>query len=109
MEFALAATGVIVVLAIVFILIGHFYPGSGADVLDWRPTRSFDEEARLELEDIDQMLEAQNERRRRSGRPELSEAGIQAEVDSERRAMLERGERYRGSEEGPTPPPQSDG
>jgi hypothetical protein len=105
-EFALAATGVIVVLAIVFILIGHFYPGSGADVLDWRPTRSFDEEARLELEDIDQMLEAQNERRRRSGRPELTEAAIQAEVDSERRAMEQRGELYRETGEEPTPPRQ---
>jgi hypothetical protein len=105
-EFALAATGVIVVLAIVFILIGHFYPGSGADVLDWRPTRSFDEEARLELEDIDQMLEAQNERRRRSGRPELTEAAIQAEVDSERRAMEQRGELYRETGEETTPPRQ---
>jgi hypothetical protein len=94
-EFALAATGVIVVLAIVFILIGHFYPGSGADVLDWRPTRSFDEEARLELEDIDQMLEAQNERRRRSGRPEISEDDIRAEVDSARRELEDRAATYR--------------
>ena len=43
------------------------------------PTRI---EIELELDDIDQMLEAQNERRRRSGRPELTEEDMRAEVDA---------------------------
>ena len=43
------------------------YPGSGADLVDWRPTRSFEDEARLESEDIQQMIEAQNDMRRRRG------------------------------------------
>jgi hypothetical protein len=50
---------------------------------------------RLELEDIDQMLEAQNERRRKSGRPELSEDEIRAEVDAAQRELQDRAETYR--------------
>ena len=69
----------------IFLAIGMYHPKSGAEVLDWRPTRSPEAEARLELDDVDQMLEAQNERRRRSGRPELSEDQIQAEVREEER------------------------
>ena len=49
------------------LLLGRFYPGSGADQLRWRPTRSPELEAELELDDIDQMLDAQNEMRRRRG------------------------------------------
>ena len=70
-------------------------PRSGADVLDWKPTRSLEDEVRLELEDVDQMLEAQNERRRRSGRPELTEDGLRAEVDDAQRDLKERSESYR--------------
>jgi hypothetical protein len=42
------------------------------------------------------MLEAQNERRRRSGRPELSEDQMRAEVDAAQRELKERAEAYRG-------------
>ena len=48
---------------------GPGYPGSGADLVDWRPTRSFEDEARLEIEDVQQMIEAQNDMRRRRGKP----------------------------------------
>ena len=64
----------------VLLWIGSRYPGTGAEQLDWKPTRSYEEQARLEMEDIDQMLEAQNERRRRSGRPELTEDEVRADV-----------------------------
>ncbi len=68
-----------------FYLLGTYHPKSGPEVLDWKPTRSAELEAELELDDIDQMLEAQNRRRRESGRPELSEEGVRAELDAERR------------------------
>jgi hypothetical protein len=45
------------------------------------------------------MLEAQNERRRRSGRPELTEEGIRAEVDAAQRELKERGETYRAGDD----------
>ena len=75
--------------------LGRSYPGSGAEVLDWKPTRSPEVEAQNELDDIDQMLEAQNERRRRTGRPEITEEDFRQRVDREEREQEERGRRYR--------------
>jgi hypothetical protein len=98
-EFAIFVFGSIVVVVIVFLLIGKFYPGSGAEQVDWKPTRSYEDEVRLELEDVDQMIEAQNERRRASGRPEISEEQIRTEVEQEERWRKEEAERYRRDSE----------
>jgi len=89
--FSLLVLGGILALVGVFWYIGTRSPVSGAEVLDWRPTRSYEDEVRLEMEDVEQMLEAQNERRRRSGRPELTEDEMrnivaQEEADQEARA-----------------------
>ncbi len=81
-------------MVLIFLAIGRWYPGSGAEQIDWRPTRSIEDEAQLELDDVDQMLEAQNERRRASGRQELTEDGIRAEVADEERRRKERYERH---------------
>ena len=99
MEFAVAVTIGLLALVGVLLLIGRFYPGSGAEQLDWKPARSPEDEIALELEDIDQMLEAQNERRRRRGQPELTEDGLRAEVEVEERERRARAERYRGAVE----------
>ena len=85
-------------LIVVFLAIGKWYPGTGAEVLDWQPTRSYDDEIRLELEDIDEMLEASNERRRRTGRPELTEDQVRGEVEKDLLAQQERQERLKGEE-----------
>ena len=79
------------VLLVALLLIGRFYPGSGAEVLDRKPTRSIETEAELELDDIGQMLEAQNERRRRRGEPERTEDDVRAQVALD----LEEAERLR--------------
>ena len=97
-EFSIFVFGSIIVVVIVFLLIGKFYPGSGAEQVDWKPTRSYEDEIRLELEDVDQMIEAQNERRRASGRPEITEDQIRAEVQEEERWRKEESERYRRDE-----------
>ena len=55
-------------MVLIFLAIGKYYPGSGAEQVDWKPTRSPELEVELELDDVDQMIEAQNERRRASGR-----------------------------------------
>jgi len=99
-EFGLFIFGALVVMVLIFLAIGKWYPGSGADQVDWKPTRSIEDEAQLELDDVDQMLEAQNERRRASGREELTEEGIRGEVQAEERWRKERAERY---EAGPLP------
>jgi hypothetical protein len=94
-DFGLVVFAGIVVLGGIFLAIGKWYPGTGADVLDWKPTRSYEDEVRLELEDVDQMIEAQNERRRRSGRPEITEEQIRTEVEAGQREQVKRAEQYR--------------
>ncbi len=88
----LAVLIALALLLVIFLAIGKWYPGTGADVLDWQPTRSYEDEIRLEMEDIDEMLEASNERRRRTGRPELTEDEIRLEVE---RDLLDQQERAR--------------
>ncbi|MFN8159563.1 MAG: hypothetical protein U0R52_00745 [Solirubrobacterales bacterium] len=80
MGFVLATLGIIALLVGVLLLVGHYYPGSGADLVDWRPTRSPEVEAELELDDVRQMVDAQNEMRRRRGAPELTEREIRQRV-----------------------------
>ena len=81
--FALIILGGLAVLLVAVILLGIFHPRSGADVLDWKPTRSLETEVQLELDDVAQMIEAQNERRRRTGRPEINEEEFRAQVAAE--------------------------
>src|SRR5918993_5905968 len=69
----------------IFLAIGKWYPGSGADQVDWRLTRSPEVEAELELDDVDQMIEAQNRRRRASGRTEITEDDVRAQVAADER------------------------
>jgi hypothetical protein len=62
------------------VLIGRYYPGTGADVLDWKPARSLEAEVELEAQDIEQMLEAQNERRRARGVDERTLDDVEGDV-----------------------------
>jgi len=83
MDFILLSLGSVALIIGVLVLVARAYPGSGADLVDWRPTRSYEDEARLETEDIQQMIEAQNEMRRRRGKPDLtrSDASRMAKED----------------------------
>jgi hypothetical protein len=76
----LATLAMLAFLIGVLVLVGHFYPGSGADLVDWKPTRSFEDEARLEEDDVQQMIDAQNEMRRRRGAPEMTEKDLRDKV-----------------------------
>jgi hypothetical protein len=79
----------------IFYAIGRWHPVSGTEVLDWKPTRSPEVEAELELEDVGQMLEAQNERRRASGRAERTEDDIHDQVREDRAFIDSYAERVR--------------
>jgi hypothetical protein len=92
--FALVILGGGVALVLVFLAIGKWYPGTGAEQLDWKPTRSVETEVELELDDIDQMLEAQNERRRRRGEPDRTEDDVRADVAAQERELKARSEQY---------------
>jgi hypothetical protein len=75
-------------------LIGHFYQGSTADLVDWKPTRSPQVEAQNEIDDVRQMLEAQNEMRRRRGATEIDEGKLRVEVEEEELERLRRGDPF---------------
>jgi hypothetical protein len=86
--FVVVILGGVAVIVIFVLLLGRFYPGSGADVLDWKPNNAaLEAQIENELDDIDQMLEAANERRRRRGKPELTERQLRADVAAEQRAL----------------------
>jgi hypothetical protein len=70
------------------LILGRFYPGSGADQVNWKPTRSDEVEAELALDDVDQMLEAQNERRRKRGLSDRTLEEIEAQIAVEERERL---------------------
>ena len=93
--FGLLIFGGFIVFFLILLALGKWYPGSGAEQLDWKPTRSLETEVELELDDIDQMLEAQNERRRARGQSERTEDDVRAEVAAEEREMKARAERYK--------------
>jgi hypothetical protein len=81
----LGTVAVLVFLVGVVVVVGHLYPGNDAELLDWFPTRSPSVEVQNELDDVRQMLEAQNEMRRRRGAKELTEADIEARVRDDER------------------------
>jgi hypothetical protein len=88
----------------IFLAIGKWYPGSGAEQVDWRLTRSPEVEAELEIDDVDQMIEAQNARRRASGRREITEDDVRAQVAADERWRQELRRRARAG----SPPPKAD-
>jgi septal ring factor EnvC (AmiA/AmiB activator) len=81
------------------IFLGLYHPRSGADVLQWRPTRSPELEAQNEVDDLEQMLQAANERRRARGEPELTEEMLEARVLDDRREQHRLREAYLAAEE----------
>ncbi len=80
MLFVLGTIGIVLFIVGVVVLVGRAYPGTGAELVHWEPTRSPEVEAQNEIDDVRQMLEAQNEMRRRRGAPELTEADVAARV-----------------------------
>jgi hypothetical protein len=92
--FVLGTIGMIALIVGVLVLIGHYYPGSSADLVDWKPTRSPELEAQNEIDDVQQMLEAQNEMRRRRGVEERSEQELREEVAAEELERLRRRKRF---------------
>lgn len=73
-------------LAVITARVFRDYPAS--ELLDWKPTRSPELEAQNELDDVQQMIDAQNEYRRRRGAEEITEADVhrQAHEDEAVRA-----------------------
>jgi len=86
--FILGTVGLVLFMVGVLVLVGHFYPGTSADLVDWKPTRPPDVEVQNEIDDVRQMMEAQNEMRRRRGVPEMTEAELHEKVAEDERLRL---------------------
>jgi hypothetical protein len=93
--------GFILILFLIFAAIGKYHPVSGAEVLDWKPTRSPEVEAELELDDVDQMLEAQNARRCARGEAERTEDDVSQQVQEDRQFIDDYAKRVRGGDDAP--------
>jgi hypothetical protein len=91
---------VVIMLALVagllaaLVLLGLFHPRSGADTLKWQPTRSVETEIQNEIDDLDQMLEAANARRRGRGEPELTEESVRRSIGADLAATSRRRDQY---------------
>jgi hypothetical protein len=75
---------------IMFALARAFNQNSVADIIDWKPTRSPEVEAQNEVDDVRQMIEAQNALRRKRGAAEITQD------DVERQAREDQAFRARG-------------
>jgi hypothetical protein len=74
--------GLLVIVGLL-VLLARLYPGTGADLLDWQPTRSYETEVELEMQDVEQMIAAQNEYRRKRGEQEITEDEFRLDVARE--------------------------
>ena len=92
--FTLITIGTMAALIIAIFLLGAYHPRSGNDVLDWKPTRSPELEVQNEIDDVEQMLEAANQRRRARGESELTEADLRERVSEDLREANQRREAY---------------
>jgi hypothetical protein len=91
MAFIALTLGLLVLLFLILVVLARaFERTSVADIIDWKPTRSPEVEAQNEVDDVRQMIEAQNEYRRKRGAPEITEE------DVERQAREDQAVRARG-------------
>ena len=86
----LVSLGFIGFIVLILVLLARAYPGSGADLVDWKPTRSYETEAQLEIDDVAQMIEAQNEYRRRRGASEITPDDAEAMAREDEKLRQER-------------------
>jgi hypothetical protein len=82
--FTVVFGGLLLFFVVTVLLLGLFSERSARDYLDWKPTRSPEVEAQNELDDVEQMIAAQNELKRRRGAPEISEQEIERRVREDR-------------------------
>ena len=96
--FTVVFGGTLAFFVIFVLLLGLFSKRSPIDILDWKPTRSPEVEAQNDVDDIAQMIEAQNELRRKRGLPDRDEEEIEASVRRAREELAEQRRRYRAPE-----------
>lgn len=95
MGFILGTIAIVLLVVGILVLVGHFNERSDVELVDWKPTRSPEVEAQNEIDDVRQMVDAQNEMRRRRGAPDLDEGRLRDEVEREELEKLRRRDPFR--------------
>jgi hypothetical protein len=85
--FTVVFGGLLAFFVIAPVLLGLFSKRSPREYLDWKPTRSPEVEIENDLDDVAQMLEAQNAIRRRRGAAEWTEEDFEAKVRADHEEM----------------------
>ena len=88
------AVDVFATMILALMAIGHFYPGTGAEQLGWGPTRSPELEVQNDVDDLQQMFDAANARRRRKGLRELALADVEQSTREFQREQAQRSAAY---------------
>jgi hypothetical protein len=77
--FTVVCGGLLAFFVVSTLLLGLFSKRSALEILDWKPTRAPSVDAENELDDVEQMLAAQNEIRARQGKPPRTREDIERE------------------------------
>src|SRR5258705_11282567 len=73
--------GLLVLLFLIMAALARAFEGHKvADLIDWKPTRSPEVEAQNEVDDVRQMIEAQNAYRRKRGAEEITEEDVERQA-----------------------------
>ena len=88
MGFVLGTIALLLSLVFILVYVAHVSQRRDVDLVDWKPTRSPEVEAQNEIDDIRQMMEAQNEMRRRRGAPELTEEELHRGVAEDEQVRM---------------------
>ncbi len=94
MGFVLGTVALLLSMVFIIVFVAHASQRRDVELVDWKPTRSPEVEAQNEIDDVRQMVEAQNEMRRRRGAPELDENRLRADVEVEEVERLQRGDPF---------------
>jgi hypothetical protein len=93
-SFTIVMVGIGAGVLVSLVLLGLMHPRTAAQTVEWKPTRSPELEVQNEIDDLDQMLEAANARRRRRGAPELTEDSVRASLSAEQAGSAKRRDAY---------------
>jgi hypothetical protein len=85
--FTVVFGGLLAFFVVAVLLLGVYSQRSPREFLDWKPTRSPEVEAQNELDDVAQMIAAQNEMKRRRGAAEITEEEIEERVRADREQL----------------------
>ena len=77
--FTVVCGGLLLFFVVTVLLLGLFSKRSARDYLDWKPTRSPEAEVQNEIDDVEQMIAAQNEIRARLGKPARTREDVERE------------------------------